>query len=109
MESPNQDAMLNEQSKTVSPDTSGLMQTPDQNTMLAGDYNPAGIAPAHRDLSGDAHTLPTTLTDKEEAATGNDGTGAVSGSPNMEPDTTNYGNSDSLGNNDGTAPDPELS
>lgn len=101
MESPNQDAMLNEQSKTFSPDTSGLMHTPDQNTMLNEEYNPT-------DLSGDANTLPTTLTDEQEAATGTDGTGAVSGSPNMEPDTTDgYGNGDTLGNNDGTEPDPE--
>lgn len=103
MESPNQDAMLNEQGKTFTPDTGGLLQTPDQNTMLNEEYNPT-------DLSGDANTLPTTPTDEEEAATGNDGTGAASGSPNMEPDTTinGFGNGDTLGNNDGTEPDPEI-
>lgn len=108
MESPNQDAMLNEQGKTVTPDTGGLMQTPDQNTMLNGEYNPTDLS--GESTRGDAHTLPTTPTDEEEAATGNDGTGAVSGSPNMEPDTTidGYGNGDTLGNNDGTEPDPEL-
>lgn len=118
MESPNQDAMLNEQGKTFTPDTGGLMQTPDQNTMLNEEYNPTDLsgestpgestAPAYR--PGDAHTLPTTPTDEEEAATGHDGTGAVSGSPNMEPDTTTdgYGNGDTLGNNDGTEPDPEI-
>lgn len=102
MESPNQDEMLNEQSKTFTPDTGGLMHAPDQNSMLNEEYNPT-------DLSGDANTLPTTPTDEEEAATGNDGTGAVSGSPNMEPDKAGYGNDNSLGNNDGTEPDPELS
>jgi hypothetical protein len=101
MESPNQDAMLNEQSKTFNPETGGLMQTPDQKDMLNEEYNPT-------DLSGDVNTLPTTPTDEEEAATGNDGTGAVSGSPNMEPDTTNYGNSNTLGNNDGTEMTPEM-
>lgn len=107
MESPNQDAMLNEQSKTFSPDTGGPMHTPDQNTMLSEEYNPTDLS--GESTPGDANTLPTTPTDEEEAATGNNGTGAVSGSPNMEPDTTNgYGNADSLGNNDGTAPDPEI-
>lgn len=102
MESPNQDAQLNEQSTTFSPDTGGVMHIPEQDTMLTGEYNPS-------DLSGDAHTLPTTPTDEEEAQKAHMGnTGAVSGSPNMEPDLTNYGNGDSLGNNDGTEPDPEL-
>ncbi|MBC3783976.1 hypothetical protein [Spirosoma utsteinense] len=100
MESPNQDAMLNEQSKTFSPDTGGVIQAPDQNTMLNEEYNPT-------DLSGNANTLPTTLTDEEEAAMGSDGSGMASGSPNMEPDTLNYGNGDTLGNNDGTESDPE--
>lgn len=101
MESPDQDAMLNEQSKTFSPDTGSLMHSPDLNTMLNEEYNPT-------DLSGDANTLPTTPTDEEEAATGNNGTGAVSGSPNMEPDAMSYGNNNALGNNDGTEPDPEM-
>lgn len=103
MENPNQDTLLNEQSKPFSPDTGGVMQTPNQNSMLNEEYNPA-------DLSGDVSTRPTTPTDGDEVATGNDGTGAVSGSPNMEPDTVNsgYGNGDTLGNNDGTAPSPEL-
>ena len=113
MESPNQDAMLNEQSKTFSPDTGGLMHAPDQNTMLNEEYNPTDLSAEStpgESTPGDANTLPTTPTDEEEAATGNDGTGAVSGSPNMEPDNTNdgYGNGDTLGNNDGTEPDPEI-
>ena len=102
MESPNQDAMLNEQSQTFRPDTGGPAQIPDDGTMLNQTYDPAN-------LSGDANTLPTTPTDEQEAATGNDGTGAFSGSPNMEPDNTNdgFGNGDTLGNNDGTEADPE--
>ncbi|MDB5240771.1 MAG: hypothetical protein JWP57_1396 [Spirosoma sp.] len=100
MESPNQDAQLNEQSTTFRPDTGGVMHIPDQNTMLTEAYNPS-------DLSSDANTLPTTPTDEEDAGMGNEKTGAISGSPNMEPDLTNYGNGDSLGNNDGTEPDPE--
>ena len=106
MESPNQDAMLNEQSKTFTPDTGGVVQSPDQSSMLTEDYNPT-------DLSGDANTLPTTPTDEEEEAANriNGSTGAASGSPNMEPDAdrNNFGNGDTLGNNDGTEPDPELS
>lgn len=43
---------------------------------------------------------------EQEPATENDGTGAFSGSPNMEPDRGSYGNDDSIGNNDGTEPDP---
>lgn len=104
MEAPNQDAMLNEQSQTFRPDTGGTDQAPDDSIMMNEDYNPT-------DLSGDAHTLPTTPTDEQEAATGNDGTGAFSGSPNMERDSGhsgNYGNGDTLGNNDGTEPDPEM-
>ncbi|AUD01717.1 hypothetical protein [Spirosoma pollinicola] len=101
MENVNQDAMLNEQSQTFSPTTGGTAQTPDDSIMLNEDYNPA-------DLAGDVNSPPTTPTDEEEAATGNDGTGAFSGSPNMEADRTNYGNGDSLGNNDGTEPDPEM-
>lgn len=103
--------MLREQSKTFSPDTDGLMHTPDQNSMLNEEYNPtdlSGESTAPADRPGDANTLPTTPTDEEEAATGNDGTGAVSGSPNMEPDTMSYGNNNALGNNDGTEPDPEM-
>ena len=100
MESANQDAQFNKQSTTFRPDTGGVMHIPEQDSMLTEDYNPS-------DLSVDAYTLPTTPTDEEEAAGVNKNTGAVSGSPNMEPDLTNYGNGDSLGNNDGTAPDPE--
>ena len=92
--------MLNEQSQTFTPDTGGPAQIPDDGAMLNQAYDPT-------DLSGDANRMPTTPTDEEEAATGDDGTGAVSGSPNMEPDTKNYGNGDTLGNNDGTEDDPE--
>ena len=77
------------------------MQTTDQSQMPGNDYNPT-------DLSGDANTLPTTPTDEDDAAKDTNGTGAASGSPNMEPDVNNYGNGDSLGNNDGTEPNPEL-
>ncbi|RYC70137.1 MULTISPECIES: hypothetical protein [Spirosoma] len=102
MENVNQDAMLNEQSKTYTPDTGGLMQTPDQSEMMNEEYNPT-------DLSGDAHHAPTTPTDEQDAATINDGSGMASGSPNMEPDrSSNFGNGDTMGNNDGTEPDPEL-
>lgn len=100
MENTNQDAMLNGQSQTYRPDTDGPMQTPDEAGMLNDDYNPT-------DLSGDAHSIPTTPTDEQDLATINKGTGAASGSPNMEPDVDNYGNGDSLGNNDGTEDDPE--
>lgn len=100
MENTNQDAMLNPQSQTFRPDTGGPMQVPDDGAMLDEAYDPA-------DLSGDVATLPTTPTDEGEAATGNDGTGAVSGRPNMEPDRTSFGNSDALGNNTGTEDDPE--
>lgn len=92
--------MLNEQSQTFRPDTGGPAQTLDAGEMLTEAYDPT-------DLSGTSQSVPTTPTDEEEARTGNDGTGAVSGSPNMEPDTTNYGNGDSLGNNDGTEDNPE--
>jgi hypothetical protein len=102
MENTNQVAMLNEQGQTFRPDTGGPIQTPDEGKMLTEEYDPT-------DLSGDAFSAPTTPTDEEEAITGNDGTGAVSGSPNMEPDRSNYGNSDSLGNNDGTEDNPEES
>ncbi|GAB2542219.1 hypothetical protein [Spirosoma aerophilum] len=102
MENTNQDAMLNEQSRSFDPSTGGTAQTPDDSILLNEDYNPS-------DLAGDVNAPPTTPTDEEEAATGNDGTGAVSGSPNMEADRTNYGNGDSLGNNDGTEPSPEWS
>ena len=100
MENVDQDAMLNEQSRTYTPTTGGTDQTPDDSIMLNEDYNPS-------DLAGDVNAPPTTPTDEQEAATGNDGTGAVSGSPNMAPDVTNYGNGDAMGNNDGTEPDPE--
>ena len=106
MESANQDTMLNEPSKTFTPDTGGVMQAPDQSTMLTGEYDPS-------DLSGDANTRPTTPTDEEEEAANqvNGNSGAASGSPNMEPDTDrgSFGNGDTLGNNDGTESDPELS
>jgi len=88
MENVNQDAMLNKRSQTFQPDTGGTAQTPDESIMLNEDYNPT-------DLVGDVDSGP-------------DGTGVASGSANMEPDRTNYGNSDSLGNNDGTEPDPAL-
>lgn len=100
MENTNQDAMLNEQSQTFRPDTGGPAQIPDSSAMLNQTYDPT-------DLSSDANKMPTTPTDEEEDATGNDGTGAVSGRPNMEPDFHNYGNGDTLGNNDGTEDDPE--
>ncbi|GAB4021767.1 hypothetical protein GCM10028808_67640 [Spirosoma migulaei] len=99
MENVNQDAMLNEQSQTFRPSTGGTDQTPDDSILLNEDYNPT-------DLAGDVNSPPTTPTDEEEAATGNDGTGAFSGSPNMEIDRDSYGNDDSIGNNDGTEPDP---
>ncbi len=101
MENVNQDAMLNEQSRTFNPSTGGTAQTPDDSILLNEDYNPT-------DLAGDVNSPPTTLTDEQEAAASNHGTGAASGSPNMEPDLTNYGNGDALGNNDGTETDPEL-
>jgi hypothetical protein len=105
MESPNQDATRNEQSQTFTPGTGGVVQIPDQSTMLNEAYNPT-------DLSGDANTLPTTLTDEEEEAVNraSGSTGAASGSPNMEPDSGrgHFGNGDTLGNNDGTEPDPEM-
>ncbi|MBD2705014.1 hypothetical protein IC229_30575 [Spirosoma sp. BT702] len=101
MENVNQDAMLNEQSRTFKPDTGGPIQIPDQSEMLNQEYDPT-------DLSGDANTVPTTPIDEQDAQSGNSGMGAASGSPNMEPDTRNYGNGDTLGNNDGTEPDPEM-
>lgn len=96
MENVNQDAMLNKPSQTIGTGGEGTDQTPDDSILINEDYNPA-------DLAG----KPRTPTDEEEAATGNDGTGAFSGSPNMEVDHSNYGNGDSLGNNDGTETDPE--
>jgi len=102
MENTNQDAMLNEQSQTFRPDTGGPIQIPDKSDMLNEEYAPT-------DLSGDAHSVPTTPTDEQETNAADKGMGAVSGSPNMEPDTSNYGNADSLGNNDGTEDDPEES
>jgi hypothetical protein len=100
MENSNQDAMLNEQSQTFRPDTGGPAQIPDSSNMLNETYDPT-------DLSGDANKMPTTPTDEEEASSVSGSTGAVSGSPNMEPDMGNYGNGDALGNNDGTEDDPE--
>ncbi|GAB3493822.1 hypothetical protein GCM10027341_09570 [Spirosoma knui] len=102
MENTNQDAMLNEQSQTFTPETGGPAQVPDQALIMNQAYNPT-------DLSGDANGMPMTPTDEQEAATGSDGTGALSGSPNMEPDLDprNYGNGDTLGNNDGTETSPE--
>ena len=88
MENVNQDAMLNNQSQTFKPDTGGPAQTPDESIMINEDYNPV-------DLVGDVDSGP-------------DGTGKPSGSPNMELDTDSYGNDDSLGNNDGTEPDPAM-
>ncbi len=96
MENVNQDALLNEH-----PNKSGTDQTPDDSILQNEDYNPT-------DLAGDVNTAPATPTDEREAATNNHGSGAASGSPNMEPDLTNYGNVDALGNNDGTESDPEL-
>lgn len=106
MENTNQNAMLNEQSQTYNPDTGGPMHTPDQNQMLNEEYNPTDLS--GESTPGDANRMPSTPTDEQEAATGNDGTGAVSGSPNMEPDRRDYGNGDTLGNNDGTERDPEM-
>ena len=88
MENVNQDAMLNEQSQTFHPDTGGPAQTPDESIMLNEDYNPT-------DLAGDVDSGP-------------DGIGIASGSSAMEPDQNHYGNGDTLGNNDGTEPDPAL-
>jgi hypothetical protein len=89
MENVNQDAMLNERIHTPRPDgMGGTDQTPDDSIMLNEDYNPM-------DLAGGVDSGP-------------DGTGVASGSPTMEPDRTNFGNSDSLGNNDGTEPDPSM-
>ncbi|GAB3727329.1 hypothetical protein [Spirosoma lituiforme] len=93
MENMNQDS-------TIGSTTGGTAQTPDDSIMINQDYNPA-------DLAGDVNNPPTTPTDEEEAME-NDGTGAASGSPNMEVDKSNYGNGDTLGNNDGTETDPEL-
>lgn len=78
----------------------GPDQIPDIRRMTSEDYDPTNLA-------GDAYTLPSILTDEEEALTGDDGTGAFSGSPNMERDRGHFGNGDTLGNNDGTEPDPE--
>lgn len=86
MENVNQDAMLNEQSQTYRPSTGGPAQIPDDSTMLSEDYDPA-------ELAGRVDSGP-------------DGIGVPSGSPNMEQDTDTFGNGDSLGNNDGTEPDP---
>jgi len=94
MENTNQDS-------TIGSTTGGTDQTPDDSILINQDYNPT-------DLAGDVNSPPTTPTDEEEAATGNDGTGAASGSPSMEVDRSNYGNGDTLGNNDGTEPDPEM-
>lgn len=93
MENMNQDS-------TIGSTTGGTAQTPDDSILINQDYNPA-------DLAGDVNHPPTTPTDEEEAME-NDGTGAASGSPNMEVDKSNYGNGDTLGNNDGTETDPEL-
>ncbi|WP_338876176.1 hypothetical protein WBJ53_11035 [Spirosoma sp. SC4-14] len=102
MENTNQDAMLNEPSQSFQPETGGPIQIPDESDMLSESYAPT-------DLSGDANSAPTTPTDEQEAQEINKGMGAVSGSPNMAPDLSNYGNADSLGNNDGTEDDPEES
>lgn len=101
MENTDQDAMLNQQAQTYDPETGGPIQTADQTQMPGDAYHPT-------DLSGDASALPATPTDEDDAAGETNGTGAASGSPNMEPDVSNYGNGDSLGNNDGTEPSPEM-
>lgn len=81
--------MLNKRSQTDRPETGGPAQLPDESSMLSKNYNPT-------DLAGDVDSGP-------------DGIGVASGSPTMEPDTEHLGNGDTLGNNDGTEPDPEMS
>ena len=88
MENVNQDAMLNKRPQPAQPNTGETAQVPDDSVMLNEDYNPT-------DLAGNVDSGP-------------DGVGLASGSPAMEQDTDNYGNGDSLGNNDGTEPDPAL-
>lgn len=88
MENVNQDAMLNKSPQPARPDTGDTAQVPDDSVMLSEDYNPT-------DLAGEVDSGP-------------DGVGIASGSPTMEQDTDNYGNGDSLGNNDGTETDPTL-
>lgn len=83
--------MLNGQKQTDDPETGGTLQTTDQTK-----------------LPGNTSALPPTAIDEDDAASETNGTGAASGSPNMEPDVNNYGNGDSLGNNDGTEPSPEM-
>jgi len=80
------------------PATGGTLQITNQTQLPDNEYNP----------TDDASALPPTATDKNDAASENNATGAASGSPNMEPDVNNYGNGDSLGNNDGTEPSPEM-
>ncbi|RIV25350.1 hypothetical protein DYU11_08585 [Fibrisoma montanum] len=77
MENTNQDAMLNEQSQTYRPDTGGPMQIPDQGEMGNEEYNPS-------DLVGDVNAPASTPID-----------------------STAPGDGISVGNNDGTEPDPE--
>ena len=98
MENTNQDAMLHQSSPTYRPETGGPDQIPDERQMLSQDYEPT-------DLSGDAHSMPSTPTDEDEQKVVPN-SGAASGSPNMEPDLMTYGNGDALGNNDGTEDDP---
>ncbi|WP_020603604.1 hypothetical protein [Spirosoma spitsbergense] len=88
MENVNQDAMLNKRPQPAQPNTGETAQVPDDSVMLNEDYNPT-------DLAGEVDSGP-------------DGVGVASGSPTMQQDTNNYGNGDSLGNNDGTEPDPTL-
>jgi hypothetical protein len=86
MENVNQDAMLNKRPQPTQPGDTA--QVPDDSVMLNEDYNPT-------DLAGGVDSGP-------------DGVGVASGSSTMEQDTDNYGNGESLGNNDGTEPDPTL-
>lgn len=69
--------MLNNQSQLHQPDTGGPMQIPNQGDMMNEEYNPA-------DLVGDVNAPASTPIDN-----------------------TAPGDDISLGNNDGTEPDPE--
>ena len=80
--------MLNKRPQPAHPNSGETAQVPDDSVMLNEDYNPT-------DLAGEVDSGP-------------DGVGVASGSPTMEQDTDNYGNGDSLGNNDGTEPDPAM-
>lgn len=76
MEAHNQDAMLNQSSPNYRPDTGGPAQIPDDGRMLNQEYDPTDLS--GESTPGNASTLPATPTDEEEAATGNDGTSALS-------------------------------